>query len=122
MDDLTQRLRENAKFCHAVTGASLRKHLCSEAADEIERLQARITALLDQQLADQKRALDFRDERDALRAQLEAARLALIDAVGCIDDWGGYASEYFRVKHDHEGDMARITAAIDAAIDAARKP
>ena len=40
MTDLIKELRENADIAHAVTGCSLRNHLCTKAADEIERLRA----------------------------------------------------------------------------------
>ncbi len=38
-------------------------------------------------------------------AELEAA---LRDAIGCIEDWASYASEYFQEKHDLAGDLTRL--------------
>lgn len=42
MIDLIKELRENADLAHAVTGCSLRNHLCTRAADEIEKLRAEL--------------------------------------------------------------------------------
>lgn len=42
-------------------------------------------------------------ETERLRAELEAVRSLLDDAADDIQDWGCYASEYFREKHDLMG-------------------
>ena len=36
---LIEELRETAAFAHRVTGCSLKKHSCTKAANEIERLR-----------------------------------------------------------------------------------
>jgi hypothetical protein len=46
MMDLIKELRESAAFANAVTGCSLRNHLCTKAADEIEKLRAELADLL----------------------------------------------------------------------------
>ncbi len=43
---------------------------------------------------------------------LEEAEKALKDARECVEDWAGYAGDYFREKHDLDGDLARIDAAL----------
>jgi len=47
-------------------------------------------------------------------AEAERLRAALRDARECVETWAGYASEYFRDKHDLAGDLARIDAALAA--------
>lgn len=42
-------------------------------------------------------------ETERLRAEVEAVRSLLDDAADDIQDWGCYASEYFREKHDLMG-------------------
>ena len=37
--ELVERLRANAEFVHNVTGCSIKNHISTEAADEIERLR-----------------------------------------------------------------------------------
>lgn len=49
-----------------------------------------------------------------LTAEIERLRAALRDARECVETWAGYASEYFRDKHDLAGDLARIDAALAA--------
>jgi len=80
-------------------------------------------AELETELAEQKKLSEScsRDcnntalERNTLRAQLELAQAALRDAREMVEDWGAYASDYFRGKHDLAGDLAKLDAAIDAA-------
>ncbi len=43
-----------------------------------------------------------------LGAGLSAAIQALEEAEEDVEHWGGYASEYFRDKHDLDGDLDRI--------------
>lgn len=52
---------------------------------------------------------------DALAAQQERIRTlegALTDAIECVESWSGYASSYFQDKHDLEGDLKRLNAAL----------
>lgn len=49
---------------------------------------------------------------DALNAELVAA---LEEAVYEIEDWGAYASPYFQEKHDLEGSIAKVRAALAKA-------
>ena len=63
-------------------------------------------------------------ERDELagevrryRDQLERAALALDNAGAMVDDWAGYASSYFREKHDLDGDLLQLrTSAEDIRV------
>lgn len=49
-------------------------------------------------------------ERDALAAENARLREALREARDAIEDWAGYASDYFREKHDLAGDLAKVDA------------
>lgn len=56
-------------------------------------------------------------ERDAaqstiaeLRGQVERMREALAEAIESVEDWAGYASEYFRQKHGLKEELARFRA------------
>jgi hypothetical protein len=46
------------------------------------------------------------------RAQIAAKDAALRDARDSLEAWAGYASDYFKDKHDYAGDLARIDAAL----------
>ena len=82
-DDLPARLRHAAaQFLAFDSGADAQA--IRDAAATIERLQA---------------------ENQALRAELRFARDE-------VDDWGAYASDYFKTKHDLAGTLARLDAAL----------
>lgn len=56
-------------------------------------------------------------ERDAaqstitdLQATVERMREALAEAIESVEDWAGYASEYFRQKHGLKEELARFRA------------
>jgi hypothetical protein len=53
------------------------------------------------------------------KAEAERARLrkALEDAIEMVEHWGGYASDYFRDKHDLAGDLSRLRAELHAGPD-----
>ena len=57
-------------------------------------------------------------EREALKLALEA----LEEAADAIDSWGSYASGYFQVKHDLEGDISKAKSAITAIKEALAQP
>ena len=57
-------------------------------------------------------------EREALKLALEA----LEEAADAIDSWGSYASGYFQVKHDLEGDISKAKSAITAIREALAQP
>lgn len=52
-----------------------------------------------------------RAELDACRKDAERLRGKLLEAAGCIGEWGAYASEYFQEKHNLAGDIAEFQAA-----------
>lgn len=60
-----------------------------------------------------------REANETLTAELEAAnaeikrlRLLCEEAIDDIEDWGGYASSYFKAKHDLYGNVSRLRAAL----------
>lgn len=58
------------------------------------------------------------DEADAQFAKdkerIAELEKALRDAIECVQDWSGYASEYFQEKHDLAGDLKRLTSHLQA--------
>lgn len=52
--------------------------------------------------------IDLRQQRDELLASLKEAR-------ELVEDWGAYAPAYMQEKHDLEGDMNKLDAAIARA-------
>ena len=46
--------------------------------------------------------------------RVRVLREALADAIECVQDWGLYASPYFIEKHDLNGDVKRLRAALEA--------
>ena len=46
-----------------------------------------------------------------LCAEVERLRALLSEAADTIEDWGGYASEYFQDKHDLAGDVTKFREA-----------
>lgn len=46
--------------------------------------------------------------------RVRVLREALADAIVCVQDWGLYASPYFIEKHDLNGDIERLRAALEA--------
>ena len=49
-------------------------------------------------------------KREQAEARAERLAEALREARDAIEDWAGYASDYFREKHDLAGDLAKIDA------------
>lgn len=58
------------------------------------------------------RVLALLDENEALQAECEALRKALVEARDLVAEWGDYASDYFKEKHGLERDIARLDAAL----------
>ena len=55
---------------------------------------------------------------------MKDALITLVFARGSIEDWGGYASDYFQNKHDLKGDISKVDKAITSlrqAIEQAEK-
>lgn len=51
-----------------------------------------------------------KEEREVMRMALEALK----EASDSIESWGSYASGYFQVKHDLEGDIEKTKESITA--------
>lgn len=49
-----------------------------------------------------------------LRQAAEMALHALQGAQDALLDWGAYVNEYFKRKHNFDGDVANVQKAIDA--------
>lgn len=60
------------------------------------------------------------DEIERLRVALDRAALALENAQDTIADWGAYASDYFKRKHDLDGSIESARVSAVAARDALR--
>ena len=60
----------------------------------------------------QERATTAERERDEARAEVERKDAALREARENMEAWAAYASDYFKEKHDLEGDLAKIDAAL----------
>ena len=58
------------------------------------------------EIADLKRKLAEAEARE------ERLREALRDAIECVVDWSGYASDYFKDKHNLSGDLEHLLAAL----------
>jgi len=53
---------------------------------------------------------ELRDKIADLEARCAELKAALNDAIESIEDWAGYASEYFRQKHGLAEEVARLKA------------
>lgn len=51
-------------------------------------------------------------ERDCAVERVAGLEKALREAIESIEDWAGYASEYFQEKHDLKGELARLNSAL----------
>ena len=111
--------------------ARLREEL-AEAKREIDRLNQWADSFTDAHLKERQTGDALVKETMQRAEQAEARALAaekdkkqlltrLVDALESAVDWAGYASEYFREKHQHQLDIDKLDAARDelAAIDAA---
>lgn len=67
-------------------------------------------------------AAALRAERARNEARIRELEDGLRDAILCVESWAGYASDYFREKHDLKGDIARLRAMIEAATREETKP
>jgi hypothetical protein len=136
MSDIVKRLRSEQN-----PGLAVRQ----QAADAIESLTAENAALtkangewtvacadLRVRLAEadahgkaqQQWAHAWREKADGLEARLAEANALLReyaqDALDDLNNWSGYATDYFQQKHDLAGDQAKWQARIDAHL--ARQP
>lgn len=56
--------------------------------------------------------MEFFERWHIERRKREALELALVDAREMVESWAAYAPEYFRVKHNIEGDLAKLDATL----------
>lgn len=127
-DELLMPAEEVLRLCDAAESASAKdaeiaallqrrdtlQTLLADAKDDRDGWKRKLqcqheqaTLVLDQRDAAQKRA----EQAGADAAVLHAA---LVEARDSIESWAGYASEYFREKHDLAGELARLDAVIAA--------
>jgi hypothetical protein len=62
-------------------------------------------------------------EKDAIKRGMEMAipeierlRAVLSDAINLIEDWGGYATDYFQEKNKLVDDIAKLNAALNPVV------
>jgi chromosome segregation ATPase len=70
---------------------------------EKDRLEARLADL-------EAEARQLRADKGTLSAEVEQLRNLIGEAADEIADWGAYAAQYFREKHDLEGTVKRFRA------------
>lgn len=70
---------------------------------ENDRLEARLADL-------EAEARQLRADKGTLSAEVEQLRNLIGEAADQIADWGAYAAQYFREKHDLEGTVKRFRA------------
>ena len=93
--------------------AASAKWRAGQAGPDLESAAARTDA-------DNARAELARETTARVNAEAREERLreALLDAIECVVDWSGYASDYFKDKHDLSGDLERLRAALSGKEDA----
>jgi chromosome segregation ATPase len=85
------------------------------AAAELRRLHTELEATERQVFILTDCMSDCSKANARLEAENEALREALKRARESMADWGSYASEYFQQKHDLQGDLDAIDAALARA-------
>lgn len=94
---LRTMLREYAR-------ANVLHHTAAQAA-EIERLRAEREVIVAE-------AMKYADKSGRLEAKVGRLEETLQLARDLVEDWAGYAGEYFQKKHNLEGDLALLDAAL----------
>jgi hypothetical protein len=106
------------KLCHAWLSATENITLSTFRSMKMSSVTNGVDRELYAEVILQRNA--FASEVAKLRADLAAAKKELEEAADDIAAWGAYAGDYFKDKHDLEGDVARVRGAA-ARIDAALK-
>ena len=100
---------ENARLRAALAATEKeRDRLCEAAEVEHKRLTAELAAERENGWKAHAANLSLAEENDALRAELTNAKKELEEAADDIEAWGAYAGDYFKDKHDLEGDVRRV--------------
>lgn len=100
VEELVKEIREQERSLqynaieYGCVDSGIAANVASQAADKLEELAAAL-AQRDKEIA-------------ALRGALREAAAALDQAREDVACWGSYAGEYFRDKHDLEGDLDRL--------------
>jgi acyl-CoA reductase-like NAD-dependent aldehyde dehydrogenase len=102
-----------------ITGPSLHQ-ACSpdvistllDAADERDRVEIERKRLFDMLGEKARDARDLHARAELAEAQRDRLAAVLEDAIECIEHWAAYAGDYFRNKHDLDGDLARFRTAL----------
>ncbi len=104
----------NPKRRGHINSAAIRiiDEVLTPVASENDRLREALAELKGQweRMLENYASADARAER--AEAERDRLREALIEAREDVAHWGGYASDYFKEKHDLGGDLARIDAAL----------
>lgn len=67
--------------------------------------------LMTQRFADFTRSLER--ELAAEKAKVEMLRIALTECAEDMEDWGGFASDYFKKKWNLQGDISKYAKALE---------
>lgn len=78
--------------------------------EEADRMAERLNALKEQAVIDECGPFQMFHMVNA--AEVKALRALLREAVDSIEEWAGYADDYYRKKHDFAGELARYRAAL----------
>lgn len=76
----------------------------------LERMGAH--AALHAELVDPEQMQWAADLREAAQ-HIRLLREALADAIVCVQDWSAYVAPYYLEKHDLDGDVKRLRAALE---------
>lgn len=72
---------------------------------ELEAALAASLKTIEERIPLLSRMVELEAERDRLRSLAE-------EAIESIEDWAGYADAYFQNKHDLQGELVRLRAAL----------
>ena len=103
------------EWCHGC-GESLPRDMQTYARAVAEHNVKALQAELDNRWARGVHTCHDNCQRTACVLRRDNDRLAeaLREARAMVEDWAGYASEYFQDKHDLQGDLAKLDAALAA--------
>jgi len=99
--------REQIETVEGLIASALRasEERAAGAIGDHNRIEAHSQAIL-------KDCHDWQDRAETAEARVKELEEALREAIDAIEGWAGYASDYFRDKHDLAGDLSRARAAL----------